>query len=312
MPPFPLRKINLTPSKLARTSLVLTFILVGSVSCDSATNPPNLTPTLSAGQIEDATAGAMGLSTSLARLTQASAATGTAEVVQSTQVVQTAEAGTATVEAQTAGTATVVAKATAQAVLDAKFGWPTLIKESFTDNQLGWPIGLKQDHSLAVTSTLADGTYQWTSTVTNGNSYFNLIPTNGPVLTNFYALVTVKFTAGNDDGQSAYGLTFRQVGDDYGFFGILKSGGFRALEVHHTGIYQSEVGTSAAINTAPGQTNRIGVVGIGPNYVFLVNDKPVAQLNADFEPGQLGLGIDAGSKASEAQIEFSDFEVRKP
>jgi len=312
MQSLPLRKVNRTPSQLAQNALVLALVLIGSVSCGSGRNPPNLPPTLSAGQSEDATAGAMGLSTSLARLTQASAATGTAEVVQSTQVVQTAEAGTATVEAQAAGTATVVAKATAQAVLDAKFGWPTLIKDTFADNQLGWPMGLKQDHSLAVTSALADGTYQWTTTVTNGNSYFNLIPTNGPVLTNFYALVTVKFTAGNDDGQSAYGLTFRQVADDYGFFGILKSGGFRALEVHNTGIYQTEAGTSAAINTGPGQTNRIGVVGIGPNYVFLVNDKPVAQLNAGFEPGQLGLGIDAGTKASKAQVEFSDFEVRMP
>lgn len=295
------------------TLVGLALLLVLSVSCSTAAPEATLTPTLSAGQSQDATAGANGRATRQAAL----AATATQAVLQETQIAQTADAASttdavasATARAQQAATATVVAQATGKAVVAAKFGWASLIKDSFTDNQLGWPTGPKKDNSLSVTSTLADGTYQWTSTVSSGNSYFNLIPTNGPVLTNFYALVTVKFDQGNDDGGSAYGLTFNQVGEDYGFFGILKSGGYRALEVHHTGIYQTRQGTSPAIQI--GQPNRIAVVGIGSDYVFLVNNQVVSQLHADFTPGQLGLGIDAALKAKTAQVEFSDFEVRTP
>jgi hypothetical protein len=146
----------------------------------------------------------------------------------------------------------------------------------------------------------------------NGNSYFNLIPTNGPSLDRFHAAVNLQFMQGNDDGQSAYGLTFRHVEDDYGFFGILKSGDFLALEVHHTGIYQSIGGRSAAIDTRPGHTNRVEAVGVGSDYVFLINGRQVAQMTADIAPGQIGLGVDSARRASTAEVEFSEFEVHAP
>ena len=38
----------------------------------------------------------------------------------------------------------------------------------------------------------------------------------------------------------------------------------------------------------------------------------VAQMTADIDPGQIGLGVDAGRRASEAQVEFSEFEVHAP
>ena len=177
---------------------------------------------------------------------------------------------------------------------------------------MGWPLGLKQDHSLAVTSTIEAGHYHWVVNVVNGNSYFNLIPTNGPSLDKFQAAVNVQFVQGNDDGQSAYGLTFRHVEDDYGFFGILKSGDFLALEVHHTGIYQSIGGNNPAIVTRPGYINRLEVVGIGSDFVFLINGQQVAQMTADIDPGQIGLGVDSARRASEARVEFTDFEVHAP
>ncbi len=80
------------------------------------------------------------------------------------------------------------------------------------------------DNPMAVTSTIETGRYHWVVNVVNGNSYFNLIPTNSLRLDKFHAAVKVQFVQGNDDGQSAYGLTFRHVDNDYGFFGILKSG----------------------------------------------------------------------------------------
>ncbi len=217
-----------------------------------------------------------------------------------------------TAEAHADATATVVARATAQAIVAAKAAWPSRISESFKDNQLGWPLGLKQDHSLAVTSTIEAGGYHWLVKVVNGNSYFNLIPANGPRLTDFHAAVNVQFVQGNDDGQSAYGLAFRHVDDDYGFFGILKSGDFLALEVHHTGIYQSMGDRVPVIDTRPGHTNRLEVVGIGSDFVFLINGQQVGMMTAEIEPGQIGLGVDAARRADTAEVEFTDFEVHAP
>jgi len=202
--------------------------------------------------------------------------------------------------------------ATGQAILAAEDGWPQRLLETFTGNQLGWPTGLTADHSLSVTATLADGQYQWLTRVTNGNSYFNLVPSQGPVLTDFFAQVSVTFGAGNDDGQSAYGLVFRQVKDDYGFFGVLKDGGVRLLEVHDSGIYQLIESSNTAFDVTPGASNRLGVVGDGSDFVFLLNNQPVGQFSADFDPGQIGLGIDALAKAAEARVAFSQFQINTP
>jgi hypothetical protein len=246
------------------------------------------------------------------RSTRQAQATVTKQAQFAEEATQVAAQATQTAESQADATATVVARATAQAVVVAKSDWPRLISESFTDNQLGWPLGLKQDHSLVVTSTIEAGRYHWVVTVVNGNSYFNLIPTNGPSLDKFHAAVNVQFVQGNDDGQSAYGLTFRHVEDDYGFFGILKSGDFLALEVHHTGIYQSIGGSSPAIDTRPGAVNRLEVVGIDSDYVLLINGQQVGMMTADIDPGQIGLGVDSARRASTAEVEFSDFEIHAP
>lgn len=124
--------------------------------------------------------------------------------------------------------------------------------------------------------------------------------------------MNVQFVQGNDDGQSTYGLTFRHVDNDYGFFGILKSGDFLALEVHHTGIYQSIGGRGPATDTRPGHFNRLEVVGVGADFVFLINGQQVGLMTADISPGQIGLGVDAARRAAAAQVEFADFEVHAP
>ncbi len=300
--------------KIHRILGSLALLIFAGVSCNSANDPASLSHTAAPdiAAEDNPTAGAIVRSTRQARATLDGQATATWQAQLDGTATQAAIEATQTAEAQADATATVVARATAQAIVAVKAGWPLLIGESFTDNRLGWPLGLKQDQSLAVTSTIEAERYHWVVNVVNGNSYFNLIPTNGPRLDQFRAAVNVQFVKGNDDGQSAYGLTFRQVEDDYGFFGILKSGRFLALEVHHTGIYQSISGSSPAVDTRPGHANRLEAVGIGSDYVFLVNGQQVAQMTADIDPGQIGLGVDSARRASEAQVEFSDFEIHAP
>jgi len=235
-----------------------------------------------------------------------------------TRVAGATQRAAATLTAQAADRATLVAAtqqaiaaaATGQAVLAAKGAWPQKLVEGFADNHLGWPLGLTADHSLSVTSSIDSPRYHWVTRVTNGNSYFNLVPAQGPVFGTFYAQVTLRFGAGNDDGESAYGLAFRRVKDDYGYFGITKSGRSRILEVHGSGIYQEDESDLSAFDaSAPA---RLAVIAVGPDFDFLVNDQLVGQMNADLDSGEIGLGIDALTHAGEAQVDFSDFQANAP
>ena len=284
----------------------LAIILVLAPACSSLSpaptaNPPTQTPVFAAAAGDNPTAGAIRRATRQAQSTLSSQGTATA-----------AGRATQTAMAQAAAAATVAARATGQAIVAAKSAWPRRVLESFSDNQQGWPVGLTHDHSLAVTSTVAGGQYQWVTKVDHGNSYFNLVPNKGPVLTDFYAGVSVQFGPGNDDGQSAYGLVYRQVKNDYGFFGIQKSGAIRELEVHGSGVYQLTEETSSAVVTSPGSTNRIAVAAVGSDFVFLVNDQVVGQMGAGIAPGQIGLGVDALTSAGPAQVDFADFEIFAP
>ena len=79
-----------------------------------------------------------------------------------------------------------------------------------------------------------------------------------------------------------------------------------------SGVYtQVTLGTSAS-HRGQGQTNRLGVRAIGSDFVFVLNDQVVWQLNEDFVPGEIGLGADAMQKGPQVQLEFSNFEVRAP
>jgi hypothetical protein len=296
---------------LSRAAFILLLSLAFACSASAVALPPTLTPAPTSPS-DNPTAGANRRATQQAQATRNSAATAAQQAATlQAAASQTALAGAKLTQAAQTQEA-VHAAATGQAVLGAKSAWPQRLLESFSDNQLGWPTGLTADHSLSVTSTIAGGRYQWVTRVVNGNSYFNLVPDKGPVLSDFFAQVSVTFGQGNGDGQSAYGLAFRHAKDDYGFFGVLKSGGFRILEVHHTGVYQLVQSDSAAFDARPGAANRIGVVGVGPDFVFLINDQVVGQIAADLTAGQIGLGIDTLAKADTAQVDFSEFQINAP
>ena len=278
------------------------------IACNSVTPIPSATPT----SADNPTAGAIARDTQIAKATQAAESTADAQATLDESATQAADRATQTEQASLNATATIVAQATREAVLAAQVNWHNLLHDSFIDNHLDWPIGLMKDNSLSVDSQISAQHYQWTVNVSNGNSYFNLIPTKGPVFSDFSAAVTVQFTQGSDDGMAAYGLTFRHMQDDYGFFGITRAGLFRVLEVHNTGIYQSWMSDNPAIDTSPAALNRLAVVALGPDFVFIVNDQVVGQMNADIAPGQIGLGVDTLGKSPQAIVQFSDFRINAP
>lgn len=298
--------------KKSRFATVLTgsILLIGLLAaCSSLIDePPTATTALTPrpGKVDDdATTGAISRSTREAQATRNAEATLNADATAKQQSVlasQTALKLTQIVEARVTG----------DAVFAAKSHWPRRISESFRDNSLGWPLGVTTDQSPVVTSSIANGGYLWSVVVPHGNSYINLIPKNGSIFSSLYASVTVEFLVDDAGDQTSYGLVFRNVDKDYGFFGISKSGDFRILEVHGSGIYSLDQESSEFIHTDAGESNRIAVVAVGPDFVFLINDQVVGQMNAELDAGQIGLGVDALNGQEQAQVKFSDFEVDAP
>lgn len=285
--------------------LAVLVVFVPGCSVDRTPEPvPFITPALAPD--DDPTLGAV------VRSTRQAQATVTRQAQLNEEATQAAVQATQTAEDHAHAAATAAARATIQAIVTEKAVWPLIIDEDFVDNQLGWPLGLKQDHSLAVTSTLEDGRYQWVVKVDNGNSYFNLVPTHTAVITDFAASVDVTFESDPTVDLVAYGLTFRHVADDYGFFGITLSGMWQALEVHHTGIYQRQLVSSEWIDTRPGKVNRLEVIGRGSDFVFFINGHEVGMLLAEIDPGQIGLGVDALQSTDTAEVEFSNFKIHAP
>jgi hypothetical protein len=159
---------------------------------------------------------------------------------------------------------------------------------------------------------ITDGSYLLTVKPKQGNAYTNLIPDKAQPFSDISAAVTVQFNQGDAGDHYAYGLVYRHVNDDYGFFGIENDGAFRVLVVYHTGIYTQIEQSTSAIRSAPGQKNRIAVRSIGSHFVFLINDQVVAQLTEDMAQGDTGLGVDVLSKGDQAQVEFTDFTIQAP
>jgi hypothetical protein len=301
--------------KPGRGLAVFALLVVLAAGCSALTPAPTVVPpTLTAAPpptsaSDNPTAGAIRLATRQAQATRSRLAT---DAPLASQTAAAAASATQAAAALDAATATAAIRATVQALYNAENSWPEPVHESFADNQLGWPLGVTQDQYLAVTSTVAGGSYQWLATIASSGAYTNLVPARGPSLGDFYAGVTVTFAQGNDNGQSDYGLAFRLAGEDFGFFGIGKTGGFTILEVHGSNIDQQISLNSSLINTGPGAANKLGVVGTGSDFNFLINDQPVADLAANLAPGQIGLGVEAFAPTPLSQVNFTNFEVRAP
>ena len=282
------------------------YVVVDSGPTLELTPPPTPAPTLSAAQV-DATSGAISRATAAVQATRDAQSTATEEAKQNA----TATAGVeATRAAAAEAAATAQAQSLATSIAATQAAWSVAISETFQDNNRQWPVGLHQDNSLGADIKIPDGQYAWTVNVRRGNSYLNFIPKDAPQFGDFYAAVDVKLLGGGEGGNYAYGLIFRHLNDDYGFFGIQADGSFRVLTVFGTGIYQMILSSSPAIR--PNAVNRIAVRGVGSDFVCEINGEMVHIVTEDFVPGDIGLGVDAISSAGEARVVFDNFEVRAP
>jgi hypothetical protein len=272
------------------------------------TRAPNKTPTRSPLQV-DATAGAKSVATQQAQVTRAVQAATTQEA-QAMDTATAAEAAAATVA--DAATATAEALATAKTISTTTAAWPQLVADNFVDNRLGWPSGPSQDQYFSLNTSVAGKKYVWAVTPKQG-AYANGFPASTTPITDFSATVKVKFAQGGQDGNAAFGLSFRHTSsEEYGFFGIDPAGHYR-IQLSFGGIATEPItGTTSAIRTQAGQVNQLTVQAVGSDFVFLINNQVVAQTSADAPAGDVGVGVDANDTGKLVQVEFTDFSVHAP
>lgn len=297
---------------LAGLGVVVLFLIAGVAGAVIVLQPNNLArlaprsptppPTLTLSGVEkENTAVAQQRPTRTAQARQSATAQAQAEATHA--------AALATEEAH--ALATAQAQATQQARVTAQANWLIAFSDAFDNNVYSWPLAPQRDSSIAVVPEIKNGALRLTVTVDNGNSYENFVPEKGPVFTDVYAAVDVRFLGPEVGGQSAYGLIVRQVKQDYIFFGLKDDGAFRVLVVFDTGIYQLYDISSSAIQ--PAETNRLAVRVIGHAFLFFINNELVWQFTEDDSvAGQVGLGVDALTAHDQTQVEFDNLEVRAP
>src|SRR5262249_29615349 len=121
-----------------KTIVALTLIILLIIGCNTATPIPFATATLAN---DNPTSGAILRETQIARATQDAESTANAQATLDESATQAAERATQTEQARLDATATVVAQATRDAILATQATWPKLVRDSFSDNHLKWPIG---------------------------------------------------------------------------------------------------------------------------------------------------------------------------
>jgi hypothetical protein len=302
------------PRRLTWLPAVCAVLLL--FGCAPSVSGPGATAAAPTSANDNPTAGALRRATSQAQATRDSRATADRQA----QATRDSQATADRLDAQhAAATATAQAQATDQAIVASASGWPARLQESFADDQRGWPLGPAQNQFLAVTTTLAGGRYDWLAAInrlSDQGTYTNRVPAAGQPFGDFSASVTLQFVQRSDDSQTAYGLVFRETDQSFGFFGLMPSGLFLIAHSHGSPasgpLEQSMFDTQPPADTHPGVANRLTVVAIGSEFVFLVNNRAVDQMSLNLPAGSVGLGVQALQSPDTSQADFSDLSVNAP
>jgi hypothetical protein len=212
--------------------------------------------------------------------------------------------------AQVEATETAVTKATAQAIAATQAPWPVLINETFTNNTLGWTLGTQEDEAVTLTTAISGRKLWVTINPQKGGAFWNMTPANGQAFSDFDAQVTLELVQANTQGRYAFGLVFCHTDNDYGFLGLTDDGHFVVLAVFNSNIFQYILDSSPAID--PTAENRLAVRALENNYIFLVNDQIVWQMEENFPEGEIGLGVEVMEAGDQAQAAFTNLIVRAP
>lgn len=190
-------------------------------------------------------------------------------------------------------------------------GWPTVEKDDFSGAETNWcqEAGTTFDQVVS-TRRIGDGKYRWQLKF-NSPSGLYCAPTGGDSLNDFYAAVEAKLVSGPSN-EVHYGLQFRVVGDPGDEYYLLILADNQYWEFARWFGKEWKVwGWVSAKGMHSGEYNHLEIVAEGTRFHFYINGESVGYIDDDAIPlGRAGLYVE-NNAASEAVVDFDNFELRK-
>jgi len=199
-------------------------------------------------------------------------------------------------------------------LLETAKNWPVVALDSFDTNSLGWREGQTTSESLGADHKIENGHYAWALKGIAAGSTHWIRPTKVDPPLDFY--VSVDALRVNDLNDLRLGIIFRDQGTRVFYDFMIYMDGHFIVQIHDDNdtTPQSTANLIFLPTTKvnPMGTNKLGVVGIGKDYWFYVNDEFVYHLNnTQLSGGTTGLIAGVKEIGQEARVEFDNFELRR-
>lgn len=203
------------------------------------------------------------------------------------------------------------AQATADArqahVDEAANEWPVALIDPFTDNTIGWSLGVNDDDLTLIEWSLDNGRFLWQAECRQGFVWWQSV--DSASYANFYMAVDVQQISGASSG--SVGVVYRLTEEGEYYLFIIQNDGFFS-------VYQStSEGWYALISRTPssaihlGEVNRLVVLAEDTHFDFLINGEWVAEVvDSDLSVGEVGLAIGLDNTGDVGEFIFDNLEVR--
>jgi hypothetical protein len=203
---------------------------------------------------------------------------------------------------------TATAQAVQTTIANASSHWSILFSDDFDNNTNHWEVGLEDGERAKTNRTITNGKYQWETTSKKGVISWRTADTMS--VTDFFLTVEAEQTDGSPS--SDYGLVFRvDTRSNFYYFGIDNDSFFVSLNYNDEWTDIIEWTISNAIRAD--KSNRLTVIAKGSHFIFLINDRYVAEMTDDRIPkGTTALAIVLHGADLQATFEFDNFEIRIP
>jgi hypothetical protein len=203
---------------------------------------------------------------------------------------------------------TATAQAIQTTISNAGTQWQVVFLEDFSTNKKEWPTGIRNTDYANTSREFDGGQYLWTITSKRGFVAW-VEPTVNRSYSDFHA--TIECTLFGSDTAEC-GLIFRMdPSDNYYYFDVDNSGRF-SFYLRYKDEWEKIIGQTSNSQIKIGKPNRITVIAEGSHFIFLVNDKFVAEAVDD----RVGVGsimmaysLDDNEQAT---FKFDNFEIRIP
>lgn len=190
--------------------------------------------------------------------------------------------------------------------------WQVVLADDFELDSRLWPQGERLDdfwRDLSFETT--GGYYRVTARLQNSGVSAYAHPGTQTV-TDFALLADARLAAGTP-GNIQYGLAFRIRNERNMYQFVIRDDGYFMVEhISESGTNRlAQWQSSAAIR--PGESNRIGVIGVGSTFVLTINDEMVAEVVDNNLPlGHAGFILSPGLTDELFVVDFDNYRLLIP